>query len=300
DDSAAHAFADVILGLAFEHELDVLIEERAKALPGAAAVPAPLPAQEVGAGRALRVVDLARRWRGRGRLPVALPLAPARHGHIGGSQHVGEVELGLLVLLEELNPSDDLIQRSRAQLRQMLTHLLGDQEQVVDDVLRPSFELGAQLLVLRGDPGWTGVEVTLPRHIAAERDQHTGAETELFRTEEGRDHYVAPVAQPAVGAQGDALAQTVRDEYLLRFRQSQLPGRAGVLDRGQGRRARASVVAGKQDVVGLRLGDARSDRADPGLRHQLHADPCAWVDGLEVVDQLRQILDRVDVVAGRR
>ena len=60
------------------------------------------------------------------------------------------------------------------------------------------------------------------------------------------------------------------------------------------------AVAGDQDHVGLGLGDAGRDGADAGPRHQLHGDPRLGVDLLQVVDQLRQILDRVDVVMRRR
>ena len=147
----------------------------------------------------------------------------------------------------------------------MLARLTGDVEQVVDHVLGPAFELGAQIVALGRDARRARVEVTLPRHVAAERDQHAGAEAELFRTEQRGDHDVATVAEPAVGAQGDALAQAVRDQDLLRLGQSELPRRAGVLDRGQRRRAGASVVAGKEDVVGLGFGDARGDGADACL-----------------------------------
>ena len=54
------------------------------------------------------------------------------------------------------------------------------------------------------------------------------------------------------------------------------------------------------DVVRACLGDAGGDRADPQGRDQLHADPGARVDGPQVGDQLREVLDRVDVVVRRR
>ena len=66
------------------------------------------------------------------------------------------------------------------------------------------------------------------------------------------------------------------------------------------RGAGAAVVTGDQHVVGVGLGHARRDRAHPDLGHQLHADPGARIDRLEVVDELRQVLDRVDVVVRRR
>ena len=50
----------------------------------------------------------------------------------------------------------------------------------------------------------------------------------------------------------------------------------------------------------MRLGDARCDGADARLAHQLHADPRPRVDLLQVIDELREILDRVDVVVRRR
>ena len=55
-----------------------------------------------------------------------------------------------------------------------------------------------------------------------------------------------------------------------------------------------------QHHVGVRLGDARGDRADADLGDQLHGDTRLRIDVLQVVDQLRQILDRIDVVVRRR
>ena len=62
----------------------------------------------------------------------------------------------------------------------------------------------------------------------------------------------------------------------------------------------AAVVSGDQHVVGVRLRHARGDRADARLGDELHADAGAGVHRLEVVDELRQVLDRVDVVVRRR
>jgi hypothetical protein len=42
------------------------------------------------------------------------------------------------------------------------------------------------------------------------------------------------------------------------------------------------------------------DGADADLGHELHADAREAVAVLQVVDQLRQVLDRIDVVVRRR
>ena len=73
-----------------------------------------------------------------------------------------------------------------------------------------------------------------------------------------------------------------------------------MLDRGQRGRAGAALEAGDGDVVGARLGDAGGDRADADFGDELDRDLAVGIDVLQVVDQLRQILDRIDVVMRRR
>ena len=109
-----------------------------------------------------------------------------------------------------------------------------------------------------------------------------------------------PVLMPAIGAQLHAMAQPVEHQHLMRLRQAHLPGQAGVFDRALRAGAGAADMAGDQDRVGLRLGDAGGDRADAAARNELHADGRVRVDLLEVVDELGEILDRVDVVMRRR
>ena len=136
--------------------------------------------------------------------------------------------------------------------------------------------------------------------LAAERDHRRGAEAERVGAEQrGLDHVEAGL-QAAVGLHDHALAQAVARKHLLRFAQAQFPRHAGVADRRQRTRAGAAVVAGNRDQVGAGLGDAGRDRADAGMRDELDRDERGRIDLLEVVDQLRQILDRIDVVMRRR
>ena len=50
----------------------------------------------------------------------------------------------------------------------------------------------------------------------------------------------------------------------------------------------------------MRLGNACGNRTYTDFRHQLHADPRSWIGVLQVIDQLRQIFDRINVVMRRR
>ena len=77
-------------------------------------------------------------------------------------------------------------------------------------------------------------------------------------------------------------------------------GIAGVLDGAERRSAGAAVVARDQHHVGVRLRHPGGHRAHAHLGHQLDVHARLGVGVLEVVDQLREVLDRVDVVVRRR
>ena len=99
-----------------------------------------------------------------------------------------------------------------------------------------------------------------------------GGEAELLGAEQRGDHDVATRLQLTVGLHDDAVAQTVQQQRLLRLREAELPRRAGVLQRRERRRAGAAVVAGDQHDIGVRLRDARRDRAHADLGDELHVD----------------------------
>ncbi len=137
-------------------------------------------------------------------------------------------------------------------------------------------------------------------HDAARGDERCGREPELLGAQQRADHDVAAGAQAAVDLQADAPAQRVADEHLLGLGEAELPGHAGVADRRGGGGAGAAVHARDHDVIGAGLGDARGHGADARERDQLDADLGGRVDAAQVVDQLGEILDRVDVVMRRR
>ena len=103
----------------------------------------------------------------------------------------------------------------------------------------------------------------------------------------------------SVGSEADAAAQAVGHEGLMSFRQPELPRGGGILDGAERARAGPAVVPADEHHVSIRLGHAARHGADSRLRNQLHSDPRARIDLTQVVDKLRQVLDRVDVVMRR-
>ena len=205
-----------------------------------------------------------------------------------------------LLRVEQVGASDQFIEGADTQLRHDLARFFGDEEEEVHHMLGPALEFRTQHRVLRGHAHRTGVEVALAHHDAALDDERRGREAELVGAEQGADDDVAPGLHLAVGLHADAPAQAVQHQGLLRLGEAQFPRRAGMLDRAPWRRASAAVVAGDDDMIGLGFGDAGSDRADADFADQLHADARPIVGVLQVVDQLREVFDRIDVVVRRR
>ena len=63
---------------------------------------------------------------------------------------------------EEVGSSDEVVELLDAQRGHDLARLLGDHEEVVDEVLRLPGELLPQLGILRRHAHWAGVQVALP------------------------------------------------------------------------------------------------------------------------------------------
>ena len=142
--------------------------------------------------------------------------------------------------------------------------------------------------------------MALAHHDAAERDQRSRRDAHFVGAQQRRDGDVAPRTDAAVALHTDAAAQLVEHERLVRLGEADFPRRTGMHDRRDGRGARAAVTAGDQDMVGVRLGDAGRDRSDADDGDQFDADARLRVHVLQIVDQLLQILDRIDVVMRRR
>ena len=202
--------------------------------------------------------------------------------------------------VERADLPDRLFQAAVSQLREQLAHLLGDVLEEVDDVLGLAGVALAQHRVLGRHAHRTRVEVADPHQDAAGHHQRSRGEAELLGAEQRRDHDVAPGLELAVGLHHDPVAQPVDQQRLLGLGQAELPRASRVLERGQRRGAGAAVVPGDEYDVRVRLGHPGRDRADADLGDQLHVHPRPRVGVLEVVDQLGQVLDRVDVVVRRR
>ena len=179
---------------------------------------------------------------------------------------------------------------------EQLAALLGDVVEEGLDELRSAREMLAELRVLGRDADRAGVQVADAHHHAPGHDQRRGRKAELLGPEQRCHDHVPSGLHLAVDLDGDAVPEAVAQQGLLCLGQAELPRRARMLQRGERRGASPAVVAGNEHDVRVGLGHTGRDGADTDLGHQLDVDASGRVGVLQVVDELGQVLDRVDVV----
>ena len=199
-----------------------------------------------------------------------------------------------------IGSSDHLRDGPKAHHRHDLTQMLRDEPHKVHDIFRSAAEALSQRLILCSDPGRAGVLRAHPHHHASHAHQRGRRKGEFFRPQKRRDRHIASAHQLSVRFQYDPAAQAVLHQTVMRFGKPKLPGQSRMMDRGGGSCSRSSVVTGNQDRPGACLGYAGGDRSYACLRDQLYTDPRIRVGVLQVVDQLRQVLDGIDIMMRRR
>ena len=227
-----------------------------------------------------------------------------REGRIARIQDLREIHLcrarsdmrGRSIDRETVGTADHLVHGTEAELRHVLAHLLCDEAHEVHDVLRLAGEALAENVVLGSDTERTGILVADTHHHAAEADERGRREAILLRTEQCGDDDVTAGHQLTIGLELDAVTKPVLDQRMVRLRDAELPRKTRMVDRGHRCRTGTSIVAGHEDDLCTGLRNTTCDGADAVLRNELDGDRGTAVRVLQIIDQLRQILDAVDIV----
>ena len=135
--------------------------------------------------------------------------------------------------VENFGVSDGFIEASETEFGEILTYFLGDEFEEVDDEFGRSLEPLAQNGVLRCDAHRAGVQMTHAHHHAPHDHQRCRREPVLLSSQKRSDHNVASGFELSVSLDDNTIAKAVEQQGLLRFRQTQLPGRTRVLERCQ-------------------------------------------------------------------
>src|SRR5215469_1298108 len=127
--------------------------------------------------------------------------------------------------VELVDTADHLTEAAKAESGHQFAHFLGDKEEIIDDVLGLAGEALAQYRVLRCDADRAGVEMAFAHHDAAGGDQWCCRKPELVGAEHCTNYNVTAGPEPAIDLHGNAAAQSIAHQCLLRLGETDLPGR---------------------------------------------------------------------------
>src|SRR5882724_10443803 len=142
--------------------------------------------------------------------------------------------------------------------------------------------------------------MALARHDATDGEERGRAETKLVRAENGSKDDIACKFQASVNAERETRTEARANQGVVRFAQTDFPGKPGVLDGSERRGASAAIVAANGDDVRAGLGDSGGDDANARAGNQLYTDAGARIHSAQVVDQLREVFNAVNIVMRRR
>ena len=202
---------------------------------------------------------------------------------------------------QQIGATDEVVETSYTEHRHQFAHLAGDPVEEFHHSLHLTAKMpAAQYRVLCCHACCAVVQVADTQVLAAHDDKRCGAETEALRTQQCRLDDIQSSLDTTIHLQPDTFTQVVGAQDLVCLAQPQFPRTAGILHRRQRAGAGAAVIAGNGDLVGVGLGDTGGDGTNPGLRDQLDGNQGRGIHLLEVEDQLRQVLDGINVVVRRR
>ena len=205
-----------------------------------------------------------------------------------------------LFRLDQVGATDNVVQPRVSEFGQRFADIFGQKVKEIDQVLVTPAEMFPQPFVLRSHADRTSVHMALAHHHAPQYDQRARSESDLLGPEPRGDPHVAAGFQLAVGLQRDFTAQTVQHEGLLYVGQADFGRQAGMFHRADRTGSGTAFAAADQDHIGFRFSDSGRNGADSAFGNQFHADPRARIDILQVENQLRQVLDRINIVVRRR
>ena len=93
--------------------------------------------------------------------------------------------------VEEIRAAYEVVEPAHPEPGHDLAHFLGNEEEIIDDVLRLPGEFLAQFRILGRDADRAGIEMALAHHDAAGGDQRRSGKPELVRAQHRSNHDIA-------------------------------------------------------------------------------------------------------------
>mmetsp|Transcript_13155 Transcript_13155/g.18842 ORF Transcript_13155/g.18842 Transcript_13155/m.18842 type:complete len:210 (+) Transcript_13155:1432-2061(+) len=181
-----------------------------------------------------------------------------------------------------------------------LANFFGHQEEVVHHVLWLACKLLPQFFILSGNSDRTCIQVTLSHHDTSHRNQRPSSKAKFFCTQKTRNDDITTSLELTVGLEFDSVAQSVENEGLLCFCKAEFPRKSSAFQSSPCGSTGSSVMTTDSDMISNSLGNSSSYNSHTDLGNQFHGNFSSWLGILQIMDKLRQIFDRVNIMMGWR
>ena len=208
--------------------------------------------------------------------------------------------LGFIFYFQKVASSYHLVNGTDAQFRHIFTEFLSDKSHKVYYIFRFSGKAFPKFRILGCHANRAGIQVADSHHHTAHRYQRRSGKAEFLCSQKGGDSHVSSAHELTVCLNHHTASQTIHQQGLMGLCQSQLPGQSCVVDGAFRSCAGTSVISGDQDNLGACFGNAGSYGSHTCLRNKFYGNTCIFIGIFQVIDQLGQILDRINIVMWRR
>ena len=206
----------------------------------------------------------------------------------------------MLLHLQQIAPSDQLIHGADAKLRHIFTELLSHKMHKVDHILRFAPKAFTKLRILSSDAHRTGVQITYTHHDTTHSYKRSCGKTKFLCAKHGRNGHIPASHKLSVGFQTNLRTQIVHDQCLVSLGKAKLPRKPRIMNGGSRSSPCTSVIAGNQNNLGSSFGNTCSDCTDAGFRDQFYGNPRIPIGIFKIINQLGQIFDGINIMVRRR
>ena len=166
----------------------------------------------------------------------------------------------------------------------------------VDDVFRFSAEVLAKFRILCCHTNRTCIQITHPHHNASHSYKWCCRKSKFLCSKDCCNCHVTTTHQFSICLNTDTFTQSILDQCLMCFRKSKLPRKSCIVDRTLSRRSGSSIISRDQDQSGSCFCDSGCDSSNTCFRYKFYGNPCVFICIFTVINELCQILDRVNIV----
>ena len=129
---------------------------------------------------------------------------------------------------DQVGASHNVLQTGESHLGQIFAHFLSQEFKIVHQILVVSAEAFTQFRVLGGHTHRAGVGMAFAHHDATQHNQYRGSEGKFFGTQQRHADDVASGLDLTVGLKAHLAAQSVQNEGLLGFAQTDFRRNSGI------------------------------------------------------------------------